>query len=102
LHDRGVEILSVGASPVPGRRTPDGVISRARQTVEFKTLISPAATELALRRAQPQARVVVDGRTAGLDEERAIAALSTTLRRRGGDFDEIVLLLGDRRALYWP
>ncbi|MCW2758070.1 MAG: hypothetical protein JWO46_1816, partial [Nocardioidaceae bacterium] len=86
------------------RRTPDLVLDQHAVTAEAKRLDEATANAVTqnIRSARGQsARVVIDGRQAGLDEATATRGLNRALRLYGLQLREVVILLGDGRAIGW-
>lgn len=105
LRVHGLEVVSVRASRIDRRNTPDAVFGGRDETVEFKTLARASVTAVArnIREGRSQSRrLVIDGRRAGLQKRDAIAGLAQALRRHTADLDEVVVLLRDASALHWP
>ncbi len=100
---RGLELRSVRT--LHKGKTPDAVAPAFDRTVEIKNLATGTASALRrqLREARRQStRVVIDARKAQLREPEILAELAAELYRRGGDYDEILVLIDGNAAVSWP
>lgn len=89
------------------RRVPDAVvaINGTLFTIELKTLVSarPAAVQRNVRRGRGQSRrVLIDGRSAGLDAADALEGLRMALEFYGGDLDGVLIAGAFPDPIWWP
>jgi hypothetical protein len=104
LHDHGIEVRSVDVARADGIKSPDSVVVGRDVTIEFKTPETPSKNAIIqnLRKAREQSsRVVIDARSVDTPQDTAMSALRDSLRRYGGDLEE-VLVIGNDYVISWP
>ena len=104
LREHGIEVRSVDVARSDGVKSPDSVVVGRDVTIEFKTpeTASKNAIIQNLRKGREQSsRLVIDVRSVDTPKETSMAALRDSLRRYGGDLEE-VLIIGNDYVISWP
>lgn len=104
LRDLGLDFVSVDTLGGRFGPAPDAAIPELRITFDIKhpATGSHSGVQSAVSRARDQSRrVVIDTRGSGMTEADGVTAVQVALQRRGGNFDEL-LVLGDSWGILWP
>ncbi|WP_150241615.1 CdiA C-terminal domain-containing protein [Nocardiopsis quinghaiensis] len=104
LHEYGIEVKSVDVARSDGVKSPDSVVVGRDVTIEFKTPERASKNSIIqnLRKGREQSsRLVMDVRSVNTPQETAISALRDSLRRYGGDLDEVIII-GNEYVISWP
>ncbi|WP_116248155.1 hypothetical protein [Nocardiopsis sp. FIRDI 009] len=104
LREHGIEVQSVDVARSDGIKSPDSVVVGRDVTIEFKTpeTASKNAIIQNLRKGREQSsRIVIDVRSVNTPQETSMSALRDSLRRYGGDIEE-VLIIGSYYVISWP